>query len=120
MVRRARIQVLSVGERAALCFMFLASVVATLVALPGPSPVQATPVAIVYPPWTTGTEAVARSIAAGHLVLRSGRLAFIVIAAATGDAKAAPTHRPQGAILVLALAGLVGCLDARVTEATPT
>lgn len=111
---------LSAGERAALCFMFMASVVVTLVALPGPSSSQRTPVAIVYPPWTTGAEAVARSIAAGHLVLRSGRSAFIVIAAATAEGEGAPTHRPQGAILVLALARLAGCLDARVTEATST
>ena len=108
-------QALSACERAALCFMFLASIVVAVAALPGTSPAQRTPVAIVFPPWISGDEAVARSIAAGHLVLRSGRSAFVVIAA-TADAAAAPVRRPQGAVLVLALAGLAGCLDARVTD----
>ncbi len=107
-------QALSAGERVALCLLFLASIVVAVAALPGASPAQRAPVAIVFPPWITGDEAMARSIDAGHLVLRSGRSAFIVIVAA--DAQAAPAHRPQGAILVLALAGLAGCLDARVTE----
>lgn len=107
-------QKLSAGERVALCLMFLASIVGAVAALPGASPAKRTPVAIVFPPWITGDEAVTRSIDAGHLVLRSGRSAFIVIVAA--DADTASAHRPQGAILVLVLAGLAGCLDARATE----
>ena len=111
-IRRSGSQVLSACERAALGFMFVASIVVALAALPGTSPALRTPVAIVFPPWISGAEAVARSIAAGHLVLRSGRSAFVVIAATAG----AEAGRPQGAVLVLALSGLAGCLDVRVPD----
>ena len=69
------------------------------------------PVAIVFPPWIGNSEAVALSFAAGHQVLRSGRLASIVIVApAAAGSEVAPL--PEGAWLSLALAGLAGCLDA--------
>lgn len=71
----------------------------------------AEPVAIVFPPWVSGPEAIARSFAAGHQVLRTGRLSSIVVVApAASGAKARPL--PSGAWLSLALAGLAGCLDA--------
>ena len=116
MIRVPPRQALSAGERAGLCLMFLASIVVAVAALPGAAPAQGTPVAIVFPPWVSGEDAVARSLSAGYPVLRSGRSAFVVIAAPV-EADGARAVRPQGAILVLGLAGLAGCLDARVTEA---
>lgn len=75
-----------------------------------PRPVDGSvPVAIVFPPWASGTEAVASSFAAGHRVLRSGRMASIVVVAPTPDGQTAAL--PQGAWFSLVLAGLAGCLD---------
>ena len=104
---------LSGRERAALCFMFLASIFVALLALPGASPGQAQPLAIVFAPWVTADEAITRSLSAGYPVLRSGRSSFVVIAA---PAEATKMARPQGAVMVLALVGLAGCLDAAATE----
>lgn len=67
------------------------------------------PVAIVFAPWTDGAEAVALSFAAGHRVLRSGRLSAIVIVAPTLTGQA--PSLPKGAWFSLVLAGLAGCLD---------
>ncbi len=67
------------------------------------------PVAIVFPPWTDGAEAVALSFAAGHRVLRSGRLSSIVVIAPTPNGQA--PSLPAGAWFSLVLAGLAGCLD---------
>lgn len=105
---------LSARERAAVCILFVASIFVATAALPGASSAWRKPSAIVFLPWVSGDEAVARSIAAGHRVLRSGRSGFIVIVAA--DAQAGLARRPDGAVMVLALAGLAGCLDARVME----
>lgn len=67
------------------------------------------PVAIVFPPWTDGAEAIAQSFAAGHRVLRSGRFtAIVVVAPASGEQVPA---LPKGAWFSLVLAGLAGCLD---------
>lgn len=75
-----------------------------------PRPADGTvPVAIVFPPWADGAEAIARSFAAGHRVLRSGRVATIVVVAPTLNGQAAAL--PQGAWFSLVLAGLAGCLD---------
>lgn len=67
------------------------------------------PVAIVFPPWTDGAEAIARSFAAGHRVLRSGRFSAVVVVAPTPGGQA--PSLPQGAWFSLVLAGLAGCLD---------
>ncbi len=67
------------------------------------------PVAIVFPPWTDGAEAVALSFAAGHRVLRSGRLSAVVVVAPTLSGQA--PSLPQGAWFSVVLAGLAGCLD---------
>lgn len=67
------------------------------------------PVAIVFPPWTDGAQAVARSFAVGHRVLRSGRFSAIVVVAPTPDGQA--RSLPEGAWFSLVLAGLAGCLD---------
>lgn len=104
---------LSGRERAVLCFMFLASIVVAVLALPGASPGQATPLAIVFAPWVSADEAITRSLSSGYRVLRSGRSSFVVIAA---PIEAAAAVRPQGAVMVLALVGLAGCLDAAATE----
>lgn len=76
------------------------------------------PIAIVFPPWTDGAEAIARSFAAGHRVLRSGRLPAVVVVVPTLD-RPAPAL-PRGAWFSLVLAGLAGCLDSPGgTEASP-
>ena len=76
------------------------------------------PVAIVFPPWFGGAEAIASSFAAGHRVLRSGRFSAIVIVAPTLNGKAPAL--PEGAWFSLVLAGLAGCLDIPdLTEASP-
>jgi hypothetical protein len=67
------------------------------------------PVAIVFPPWIDGAEAVARSFASGHRVLRSGRFTAIVVVAPTLSGQAPAL--PKGAWFSLVLAGLAGCLD---------
>lgn len=109
MIQAPANRALSGRERAALCFMFLVSILVALLALPGDAPGQRQPVAIVFPPWVSTDDAIARSLSAGYPVLRSGRSSFVVIAA---PVEAASALRPQGAIMVLALAGLAGCLDA--------
>ncbi len=113
MIHAPASRALSGRERAGLCLMSLASILVALVALPGVSPGQQQPVAIVFPPWVSAHDAVTRSLSAGYPVLRSGRSSFVVIAA---PAEAASAVRPQGAIMVLALAGLAGCLDAAATD----
>ncbi|HEV7260256.1 MAG TPA: hypothetical protein VGN82_20900 [Bosea sp. (in: a-proteobacteria)] len=113
MIQAPANRALSGRERAALCVMFLASLVIAPLALPGASPGQREPLAIVFPPWVSADEAITRSLSAGYPVLRSGRSSFVVIAA---PVEAASAVRPQGAVLVLTLAGLAGCLDAAATE----
>jgi hypothetical protein len=115
MIQAPADRAISGRERAALCFLFLASVLAALLALPGVSPGQQQPVAIVFPPWVSADDAISRSLSAGYPVLRSGRSSFVVIAAPV-EAASASAVRPQGAIMVLALAGLAGCLDAAATD----
>src|SRR5689334_9167710 len=82
---------------------------AALASLPGGEG-AAEPVAIVFPPWIDRSEAVALSFAAGHQVLRTGRLSSIVVVAPASGGEA--TRLPKGAWLSLALTGLAGCLDA--------
>lgn len=114
-----RRQALSGFDRVLLSVFCLASSVAALAGLPAASAAQEQPLAIVFPPWISGREAVARSLSAGHLILRPGRSPFIVIAA-PADGDAAPAAKPQGAILMLALVGLAGCLDAIPAEGNPS
>ncbi|KRE18194.1 hypothetical protein ASE63_03205 [Bosea sp. Root381] len=112
MMRSSRGATLSGRERAALALACLASIIVPLLALPGASLAQPAPLAIVFPPWVSGEEAIARSLSAGHRVLRPGRTASIVVVA---PADSMAPERPGGAIMVLALAGLAGCLDAAVS-----
>jgi len=91
---------------------------AALASLPGGER-AAEPLAIVFPPWVDGSEAIALSFAAGHRVLRMGRLSSIVVVApAASGSEAAPL--PKGAWLSLALTGLAGCLDAPGAMRAPT
>lgn len=80
---------------------------ATLASLPGSDPSRPQPLAAIFPPWTSGEDAVTRSLAAGASVLRRGAAPFVVVLAPGLDA--APT-RPAGAFLLLRLDGLAGCL----------
>ncbi|CAN7339916.1 hypothetical protein LJR009_002846 [Bosea sp. LjRoot9] len=82
---------------------------AAVLSLPQAPTDRAVPQAIIFPPWMPQQDAVARSLAAGHRVLRGGISSFIVIAAAAEAG--AETARPRGALLMLALDGLAGCLD---------
>jgi len=76
------------------------------------------PTAIVFPPWVGAADATSLSLAAGHRVLRSGRLHSIVVVAPT-DAAGTISPLPRGAWFSLVLAGLAGCLDSSVaTEAS--
>jgi hypothetical protein len=75
----------------------------------------AVPQAIIFPPWMPQQDAMARTLAAGHRVLRAGISPFIVIAAAAEAEAGAETARPRGALLMLALDGLAGCLDSRAS-----
>ncbi len=70
------------------------------------------PVAIVFPFWMSGAEAVARSFATGDRVLRSGRLPSIVVVAPRPES----ASLPRGAWLSLTLAGLAGCLDGAAAQ----
>ncbi|RDJ24915.1 hypothetical protein DWF00_17005 [Bosea caraganae] len=87
----------------------LTAFVGAVASLPGEE-TPGRPIALVYPPWLSKDEAVARSLAAGHAVLRSGASPFIVIVAPLA-ADAIRPSRPEGAWLMLGLAGLAGCLD---------
>jgi len=84
---------------------------AAVLSLPQASIGRAVPQAIIFPPWLPQQDAMARSLAAGHRVLRGGISPFIVIVAEAG----AETARPRGALLMLALDGLAGCLDSRAS-----
>lgn len=100
---------LSGRDRIALMLVALASPLAIMAALPQVAPDTRTPVAILFPPWTTGQDALAQSLAAGHRVLRPGRAPFVVVVAPPDEGT---VSRPRGALLLVALAGLAGCFDA--------
>jgi hypothetical protein len=87
----------------------VASGAAALIGLPGPAAGRAEPLAVVFAPWVPAGEAAARSIAAGHRIMRSGAASFVVVVAPPESAGEAP-GRPDGALLMLRLASLAGCL----------
>ena len=99
---------LSLGAGLLVALVCLLVSVGALASLPRATDGSA-PVAIVFPPWTDGAEAVARSFAAGHRILRSGRFTATVVVAPTLNGQAPAL--PQGAWFSLVLAGLAGCLD---------
>lgn len=100
---------LSGRDRIALVLVALSSPLAVMAALPQAPPGTRTPVAILFPPWTSGQDALAQSLASGHRVLRPGRVPYVVVVA---PAEEGALSRPRGALLQVALAGLAGCLDA--------
>lgn len=100
---------------AALLVAAFASPVLAIAALPAATETDRTPIAILYPPWTSAKDALELSLSAGHRVLRAGRAGFIVVAAPP-EPGLAPAGLPQGAWLALALSGLAGCLDAPATD----
>jgi hypothetical protein len=104
----ARAERLSPGSGLLVGLVCLLVSFGALASLPGATD-GTEPVAIVFPPWTDGAEAVALSFAAGHRVLRSGRLSAVVVVAPTLNGQA--PSLPKGAWFSLVLAGLAGCLD---------
>ena len=72
--------------------------------MPGPVAGAPAPLAAIFPPWISGREAVARSLAAGGRILRQGAVPFVVVLAPE------TAERPAGALLMLRLDGLAGCI----------
>lgn len=98
--------------------MLVATGLGAVASLPQAQAGQTRPLALIFPPWTSQQDAVARSFAAGHEILRSGVASFIVIAAPQGEGGTA-VAKPEGAMLMLALDGLAGCLDSGIATETP-
>jgi hypothetical protein len=113
----SRNQALSGFDRVVLSLICLVTGVAALASLPAAAAMPGRPVAILFPPWISEQEAVTRSLVAGHRVLRPGRSSFVVIVA---PADATSAAKPQGAVLMLTLAGLAGCLDVALAEENPS
>lgn len=86
--------------------------VVTLASLPGPISGPPAPLAAIFPPWVSGEEAVARSLATGARILRQGAVPFVVVLAPETAA------RPAGALLMLRLDGLAGCIISPEAEAS--
>lgn len=89
----------------AIAALIVASGLVALTGLPGRDDAQSQELTAVFPPWTSSAEAMASSLAAGMRVLRPGALPFVMIVASEPDAV-----RPPGALLLLRLEGLAGCL----------
>lgn len=83
-----------------------------LASLPGPVAGPPAPLAAVFPPWVGGEEAVVRSLATGARILRQGAVPFVVVLAPE------TTARPAGALLMLRLDGLAGCIISPGAEAS--
>lgn len=93
----------------------LCSGFAALASLPGAVAGPPAPLAAIFPPWISGDEAVARTLATGARILRQGAVPFVVVLAP--EIAEAPAARPSGAILMLRLDGLAGCIIAPQIEA---
>lgn len=83
-----------------------------LASLPGPVAGAPAPLAAIFPPWISGEEAMARSLASGAGVLRQGTVPFVVVLAPE------TTARPVGALLMLRLDGLAGCIISPEAQAS--
>jgi len=90
----------------------LCSGLLTLASLPGPAAGASPPLAAIFPPWVSGEEAVARSLATGARILRQGAVPFVVVLAPE------TATRPSGALLMLRLDGLAGCIISPEAEAS--
>jgi len=108
-------EAMSGRERVAVGAVSVASLLAALLALPGEASAGREPLAIVFPPWVSGDEAITRSLSAGYSLLRPGRAPFVVIAAPSGPGQPRAAM-PQGALILLTLGGISGCLDAPVAD----
>jgi len=84
--------------------LLLVSVPLSLASLPQASAGASAPLAAVFLPWVSADDAVARSLAAGARILRLGTVPFVVVLAPESAV------RPDGAVLMLRLDGLAGCL----------
>lgn len=91
----------------AIAALIISSGLIALTGLPGRSDARGQELAAVFPPWTGSADAAASSLAAGMRVLRSGTLPFVMIVAASEQ----EAVRPEGALLLLRLEGLAGCLS---------
>lgn len=90
------------------------SSLAALASLPGADLDRPQALAVIFPPWMSGDEAILRSVASGARILRSGRWPFVVVVApAQGGTTVDAVTRPAGAFLVVRLDGLFGCADDR-------
>ena len=67
--------------------------------------------ALIYPPWTSGSEALARASASDMDLVGFGRYPFIVIVAPRSSGPVSHGRR-DGAMLTLAANGFGGCLKA--------
>lgn len=85
---------------------------AAIASLPGPVAGPAAPLAVIFPPWVSGEEAVTRSLATGARLLRQGAVPFVVVLAPEAAV------RPAGAVLMLRLDGLAGCIISSEAEAS--
>lgn len=96
--------------------LVLCSGLVTVASLPGPAAGPAAPLAVIFPPWVSGEEAMMRSLATGARLLRQGAMPFVVVVAP--EAATVPAARPVGAMLMLRLDGLAGCIISSEAEAT--
>ncbi len=108
-------EAMSGRERAGVGAVSVVSLLAALLALPGQASAGREPLVIVFPPWVSGDEAVTRSLSAGYSLLRRGRTPFVVIAAPS-DPGQPRSAMPRGALILLTLSGISGCLDAPVAD----
>jgi hypothetical protein len=83
-----------------------------LASLPGPAVGSAAPLAAIFPPWISSEDAMARSLATGARILRQGSVPFVIVLAPETAA------RPTGALLMLRLDGLAGCIISSEVEAS--
>lgn len=91
--------------------VFMVGCVGAIASLPTQSKMGDEPIAIVFAPWVSGDDAIARSVAVGHRILRTGRTSSIVIAAPPNETGVELT-KPEGALFSVSLSGISGCLDA--------
>lgn len=99
-----QVDIAVIGTFAAIC-----GVVVSLAALSQPD--MTGQLALVYPPWTSGSESLTRASASGADLVGLGRYPFIVIVALRSPGQASDI-RDSGAILTLAANGFGGCLKA--------
>ena len=88
---------------------FAVASVVLVAAMSDPKDIVDGPVGVLYPPWTTGGDALARAAAAGARLIRPGRFAFVVLVEPT-SAGFARRAKADGAWMTFGATGLGGCL----------